>query len=830
MTRKTTVKHKTTGNFMLDRVLYLLFRRKTGLVLLGAATILFAMAFGGCFTLSMCACGFDKCADACTISCSDQRDCLQGCADACDSCDKEYSCKSGCNVLDCAFGYGYEKDCKNGVIDCGGCNSTCFTDCDNDCSGSTCNGCETCYFSFSNCQYKGNATKIDSYFVKIRIKVVDDSGNEVTAHVYERRIEASEITFKDNVAQTVSLDELNEELVARSFYDYFERALTFDSDNEELTFNRGQYEAIGTLQITVPEKYWSNRYDGSTVEIIAKAHEKDYGNPVNVTVDYSSAGRSNEYFTVNVGSVPAYSAPEIVGYEFVGFFTKDGSVEVPFDPTKAFHAYTYNLSGTEMRLTIYAKYDRKQFKLTIIKTTDGNTGSETSEFDALYNEFTYETLERLKEQEGLGKDTDDAFFRWWAYDADGNKIVDGTERIRESRTIYCRYAKKLTLTLYGIDGKDEGTQAMTVGYGDEIEKQIELPTPANYGRFTFVRWCTDEELTRGVYSGMPITENTALYAEWNEVTEYRIYLYADKASFEAGNYFRDTVFDYTVGTKLPGWDEMKNAIDAPADGYTFVGWKEIDRTDGSDSVVISATISAEFGAKELSPKDYSFVAEFKRSVTLIVSPSFGSFTDGSPTANKEIFLYEGELPVPKSKEDKYVFKGWSQTKDEPYEFVSDSNGTICKPASSARLFAVFGKKEFTLTFTYNDGETNVEQKITVAYGEVPAAPTEPNKVGYAFDGWFDESGNRFDEAATVTANATYTAKFTPKTYTITLIVNGEEFETVEIAYGEKVRLRTPPGYFLRWQDADGKAWTDDSGAMLDGYGVDGNVTLYAKFL
>ena len=83
---------------------------------------------------------------------------------------------------------------------------------------------------------------------------------------------------------------------------------------------------------------------------------------------------------------------------------------------------------------------------------------------------------------------------------------------------------------------------------------------------------------------------------------------------------------------------------------------------------------------------------------------------------------------------------------------------------------------------------------------------------------------------TVTANATYTAKFTPKTYTITLIVNGEEFETVEIAYGEKVRLRTPPGYFLRWQDADGNAWTDDSGAMLDGYGVDGNVTLYANFL
>ena len=138
---------------------------------------------------------------------------------------------------------------------------------------------------------------------------------------------------------------------------------------------------------------------------------------------------------------------------------------------------------------------------------------------------------------------------------------------------------------------------------------------------------------------------------------------------------------------------MKNAIDAPADGYTFVGWKEIDRTDGSDSVVISATISAEFGAKELSPKDYSFVAEFKRSVTLIVSPSFGSFTDGSPTANKEIFLYEGELPVPKSKEDKYVFKGCGKFRSDGIvkDRISETVARFERSFVGVKINVIFGR-------------------------------------------------------------------------------------------------------------------------------------------
>ena len=816
---------------MLDRILYLLFRRKTGLVLLGAATILFAMAFGGCFTLSMCACGLDKCADVCS-SYGDRQNCLRDCADSCNACDKEYSCKSGCDVFDCAFGYGFKSDCKNGVIECGGCNSTCFTDCANDCSGSTCNGCETCYFSFSNCKYRGDATVSESYFVKIRLKVVDDSGNEITTHAYEQRFEASELTFKDNLTQIIDLGELGKELDALpSFHDYFERPLTFGSDNEGLDFKKGQYEATGYLEVTVPERYWSKNYGGSTVEIIAKAHEKGYGNPVSITVDYSSASRKNEYFTVNVGSVPAYTAPDIAGYEFLGFFTKDGENEIPFDMSKPFHAYAYNLSGLDMSMTIYAKYEMKRFTLTIIKTTAGVPGSETLRFEALYNEFAYATLERLKTQTGVGADTEDAFFKWFAYDADGNNAVGDTDIIREDRTIYCRYVKKLTLTLYGVDGNNKGAKVLNVGYGDEIDNPIELPVPADYDRFSFLGWYADEAFTVRVRSGMPITEDTAFYAKWDEASEFKIYFYTDKASFEANNVFHDTTFDYKLGVTLPVWEEVKNSFTVP-ESYVFVGWKKISSTNGFTA--IGDTVYTEFRADVTSPEDYYLVAEFKKSVLFIVSPESGSFEDGSPTSRRDIYLYGKALPTPVTKEA-YEFGGWSLTPNEPYDIVNSANA-MTKLGSADRLYAKFSAKTFTLVFINDDSDTAEKQRALASYGKAPTPlPYEPSKVGHTFDGWFDKDGNKFDETAPVTADAVYTAKFTRKTYTITLIVkdsdgNESVVGTREILYGEKIDLGRRSGYFLCWEDADGKAWTDSSGSMLEGYDVDGDVTLYAHFI
>ena len=819
---------------MLDRILYFLFRRKTGLILLGISTIFFAMAFGGCFTLSMCACWHESCAEA-DCSDPDAKDCARSNAQYCNRMDKDYSCKdSGCDVFDCAFGYGCEKDCNNGTIDCGGCNSTCFTDCNNDCSGSTANGCETCYYSFSNCTYEGNKTKVNTYYVKICVEVVDDSENSLFEYSYNKTIKTSDLDFENNLKQTIDLSELDEKFKEQAFCNYFENALTFTAASDEVSLDEGQYELNRSIDVVVARNGWRlSAFDSNVgiglVTIRAKAHEKVYGNPVTITVDLSSAGGSNETFTVSSGSIPQYTAPTFVSYELNGFYTIDESGnEVAFDMTKTFSAYKYGLSGMDLKLTVYAKYEKKQYTLKVIKTTDGISGSEELVTQIYHNEYMSDVLTRLKANDGLGKETETAFFRWWAYDKDGNNRVNQSDIIRENKTIYCHYAKKVNVTLYGVNGKDDGTMTFTVGYGDEIDNQFALFTPPDHGRFKFIRWCTDNTLTTGVYHGMPITEDITLYADWDETTEFNIRLFADKNSFISGSSLDEISFDYTVGTALPDWNDIKNSVTAP-DGYTFAGWKIISRNADGD-ITAGTDIYTEIGENTLLPDDYSLVAEFSKSVTLIVKAAEGKFADGPTSKTINVYLYDNTIITPVPVNDGYEFRGWSQNSSEPYDFVSDGEKPL-KTISSARLFAIFGKKQLSLTFVCDNG-TPAEQIIKVTYGDSPAdIPTEPTKTGYSFAGWFDENDNQFDQSAAVTKDTVYTAKFTPEKYTVTLMVNGEEFKTVEVEYGSKINLGVPSsGYFLFWYDENNKQWTDNSGDMLEAYSTDGNVTLYAKFL
>ena len=130
-------------------------------------------------------------------------------------------------------------------------------------------------------------------------------------------------------------------------------------------------------------------------------------------------------------------------------------------------------------------------------------------------------------------------------------------------------------------------------------------------------------------------------------------------------------------------------------------------------------------------------------------------------------------------------------------------------------------KEFTVTYT--DGVENEEvfanQVYTVKENDpTPAFEGEPTREGYVFLGWEPEV------AETVTANATYTAKWELETYTITYdlrkVVKSSDVRnmnnpTTFTIEDLPLTLKAPtfknnewPQKFLNWRDVDGNVVTE----------------------
>ena len=92
------------------------------------------------------------------------------------------------------------------------------------------------------------------------------------------------------------------------------------------------------------------------------------------------------------------------------------------------------------------------------------------------------------------------------------------------------------------------------------------------------------------------------------------------------------------------------------------------------------------------------------------------------------------------------------------------------PNGSLVLKLYYNRTLHTVSFNSNDGSA-VANITNIRYGATISAPTNPTKTGYTFGAWYKEVAltNLWVFASdTVTTNRTLYAKWTPKTYTITL--------------------------------------------------------------
>ena len=121
----------------------------------------------------------------------------------------------------------------------------------------------------------------------------------------------------------------------------------------------------------------------------------------------------------------------------------------------------------------------------------------------------------------------------------------------------------------------------------------------------------------------------------------------------------------------------------------------------------------------------------------------------------------------------YNFVGWS--KKENGNILTDSNTKITK---NLNLYAIWTKKDFTITYDLNGGTSPNINSASVAYKDTYIVSNEkPVKAGYLFKGWRQNdnySSNETDinykpnDTITVTKDITLKAIYEPGVYTITL--------------------------------------------------------------
>ena len=181
----------------------------------------------------------------------------------------------------------------------------------------------------------------------------------------------------------------------------------------------------------------------------------------------------------------------------------------------------------------------------------------------------------------------------------------------------------------------------------------------------------------------------------------------------------------------------------------------------------------------------------------------------------------------------YEFKGWSFTKNGTDEVDFSTYEMSDTDLRDVTLYAMWEAESYSVTL--KDGDNTIDQLSSYKYGVGATLPTKEqmSKTGYDFAGWYtseDFSGESVTSiSVTDLGNKTFYAKWTPKSYTVTWVVDGETVKTETIAYGDAVTEPVKPskgGYdFSGWEAVDEAGKTVDVPETMPAY----NVTITAKW-
>ena len=377
---------------------------------------------------------------------------------------------------------------------------------------------------------------------------------------------------------------------------------------------------------------------------------------------------------------------------------------------------------------------------------------------------------------------------------------------------------EFTFTVKG-DAKDLAQFFVCEGAIVDSENEESQWNPTSFGKVADA----DGDSTNLVPASFTRSYDWKLQYKLYDQDEDSTLTFTNPVKFNAGEgTFANGASEFTTGEGFIG--EALSAADQPAavtapGGKSFVGWVpstvDLATATAADCVDVSA-IKYNYAVDT-----YNALYETTAATTFnfTFNPNGGAFADASTEA-KTVTVNEGEAvnaPVPTRVG--YEFKGWAlSTVENP---TVDDVQTLPETASADMSYkAVWSKNSYNVKWIV-DGVTVKEEPV--AYGdELPAAPSVDAKVGYNF-AWSSAP------ATMPAADVEITGAYTPIVYTVTWKIDGEgTYKQTQATFGEAIATPEAPiekeGYTFEWRGIP-ETMPADENLVITGYYVANSYTV-----
>lgn len=331
----------------------------------------------------------------------------------------------------------------------------------------------------------------------------------------------------------------------------------------------------------------------------------------------------------------------------------------------------------------------------------------------------------------------------------------------------------------------------------------ELPTTTR-DYWTFDGWYTEASGGTEASAASAFTADTTLYAHWIG-NSYKVHfnVNADNAQCQTAE------MEAQVGTRLGA---LPAAI---RPNYSFTGWF----TSDGDRITTDYI--------QQNDSDLTVYAHWEAEAYAVYFDANGGSCD-TPSMSAKVDSPVGELPTPTR--DYYTFVGW---------FTARSTGTEITSAYSQSntteltVYARWTPNPYEMTFDANGGSCSTAEKT--CYVDTPiGTPPVATRSYYDFAGWYTESGVLVTETyqQDTTANITVTARWTPRSYTMTFDPNGGNCTTASKAGTVDAKIGTLPTPTKDYYTFKGWYTAKSGGTQITAdyvHKTDNDITVYAQW-
>ena len=386
------------------------------------------------------------------------------------------------------------------------------------------------------------------------------------------------------------------------------------------------------------------------------------------------------------------------------------------------------------------------------------------------------------------------FNEWYKEEALTTLWDFANDKVTADTTLYAKWTANTSTVQFNANGGTGEMAAQTFTY--DVKQALTANGFTRTG-YEFAGWAktADGEI---VYTNSEEVSNLAveddavvtLYAKWT-INQYTI------------------TFDVDGGSAVaPITDDYGTAVTAPANptktGYTFDGWDtEIPVAMPAEDVTITA---------QWTPNTYTVKFDAN---------------GGTGSMAAQPFTYDGEQALTANGFTRtgYTFAGWAETEtgDKVYDDGQEVSNLASENGAVVTLYAQWTANTYTVTWV--DGQGTTLRTDSVKYGEsLPAAPANPTRDGYTFNGWSTTPATMPAEPVTITA------QWTAIEYSVKYYDGTSEYTELAATLNYNQRPVKPADQAKHGHDFAG--WYEDE-ALSTPYdftaGITADTTIYAKF-